>query len=604
MNHYKNNLLEELHRLTEAVQASHADIAPTYLEYTQLAFAIATDCGEAGRADFMSLCSLSPKHDSAAAEKLFSNALHTCKGDIHLGSVFHLAEMCGVRVAPSHKNADADAADAGPFSSHTCARYNKVENEEKETGKKKHEEEEKEMKGTEPLSPLPYFPQDHDWPEPLKSILSFAKTPAQHDVLLLGAMTVLGASLSHIVRCKYGDKWQYPCLQTFITGHAAAGKSVLVWVRKLIEPIHEEIRRQVAESMKVYRKELRAYEALGKARKDKEPPVAPPNRMFIIPGNNTGTGLLQNLIDSDGTGIICESEADTVSTAIGTEFGNWSDTLRKAFDHDRLSYNRRTDREYQEVSRSYLSVLLSGTPAQVKPLIPTAENGLFSRQNFYYMPRITQWADQFGEDEVDVDEEFRLMGNEWKNTLDELTLRGLFTLKLTHAQHKQFNFLFDKLFHRSGKINGDEMGSSVIRLAVNACRMMSIVAILRSLEDSSLVKPDAHISSDNLKDRIIPRWNMVITDDDFHAVLALVEPLYLHATHVLSFLSSSVIKRRSTADKNMLFAEMEDEFTRRLLLEKAHDRRIPESTALTWLKRLTKQGALVSVDGKGTYHKN
>ena len=49
MNHYKNNLLEELHRLTEAVQASHADIAPTYLEYTQLAFAIATDCGEAGR---------------------------------------------------------------------------------------------------------------------------------------------------------------------------------------------------------------------------------------------------------------------------------------------------------------------------------------------------------------------------------------------------------------------------------------------------------------------------------------------------------------------------------------------------------------------------
>ena len=604
MNHYKNNLLEELHRLTEAVQASHADIAPTYLEYTQLAFAIAADCGGAGRADFMSLCSLSPKHDSAAAEKLFSNALHTCKGDIHLGSVFHLAEMCGVRVAPSHKNADADAADAGPFFSHTCARYNKVENEEKETGKKKHEEEEKEMKGTEPLSPLPYFPQDHDWPEPLKSILSFAKTPAQHDVLLLGAMTVLGASLSHIVRCKYGDKWQYPCLQTFITGHAAAGKSVLVWVRKLIEPIHEEIRRQVAESMKAYRKELRAYEALGKARKDKEPPVAPPNRMFIIPGNNTGTGLLQNLIDSDGTGIICESEADTVSTAIGTEFGNWSDTLRKAFDHDRLSYNRRTDREYQEVSRSYLSVLLSGTPAQVKPLIPTAENGLFSRQNFYYMPRVTQWADQFGEDEVDVDEEFRLMGNEWKNTLDELTLRGLFTLKLTHAQHKQFNFLFDKLFHRSGKINGDEMGSSVIRLAVNACRMMSIVAILRSLEDSSLVKPDAHISSDNLKDRIIPRWNMVITDDDFHAVLALVEPLYLHATHVLSFLSSSVIKRRSTADKNMLFAEMEDEFTRRLLLEKAHDRRIPESTALTWLKRLTKQGALVSVDGKGTYHKN
>ena len=600
--------IESLRRLTEAVETAGADIAPTYAEYVQLAFAIATDCGEAGREFFHRLCRTSAKYQREHAERIFSNALTTRHGEVHLGTAFHLAEManvklCNTEVMNNRRNTENTENTPSKVLTHAHV-YNKVENEEKETGKKKHEEEEKEMKGTEPLSPLPYFPQDHDWPEPLKSILSFAKTPAQHDVLLLGAMTVLGASLSHIVRCKYGDKWQYPCLQTFITGHAAAGKSVLVWVRKLIEPIHEEIRRQVAESMKVYRKELRAYEALGKARKDKEPPVAPPNRMFIIPGNNTGTGLLQNLIDSDGTGIICESEADTVSTAIGTKFGNWSDTLRKAFDHDRLSYNRRTDREYQEVSRSYLSVLLSGTPAQVKPLIPTAENGLFSRQNFYYMPRVTQWADQFGEDEVDVDEEFRLMGNEWKNTLDELTLRGLFTLKLTHAQHKQFNFLFDKLFHRSGKINGDEMSSSVIRLAVNACRMMSIVAILRSLEDPSLVKPDAHISSDNLKDRIIPRWNMVITDDDFHAVLALVEPLYLHATHVLSFLSSSVIKRRSTADKNMLFAEMEDEFTRRLLLEKAHDRRIPESTALTWLKRLTKQGALVSVDGKGTYHKN
>ena len=112
MNHYKNNLLEELHRLTEAVQASHADIAPTYLEYTQLAFAIATDCGEAGRADFMSLCSLSPKHDSAAAEKLFSNALHTCKGDIHLGSVFH---------------AEQNAANGPLIQNHSETRYSYTE---------------------------------------------------------------------------------------------------------------------------------------------------------------------------------------------------------------------------------------------------------------------------------------------------------------------------------------------------------------------------------------------------------------------------------------------------------------------------------------------
>ena len=342
-----------------------------------------------------------------------------------------------------------------------CARYNKVENNISDDT----DEEEQLTEGSDPYSPLPTFPQNYVWPELLERIISFGKNPEQRDILLLGAFTVLGASLSHIVRCQYGRKWQAPCMQTFIVAPSASGKSALTWVRLLIEPIHDKIRSEVKEAMKTYRQEKAAYDSLGKERKNQEAPVLPPNRMFLISGNNTGTGILQNIMDSNGTGIICESEADTVSTAIGTEYGNWSDTLRKAFDHDRLSYNRRTDREYQEVSRSYLSVLLSGTPAQVKPLIPTAENGLFSRQNFYYMPRVTQWADQFGEDEVDVDEEFRLMGNEWKNTLDELTLRGLFTLKLTHAQHKQFNFLFDKLFHRSGKINGDEMSSSVIRLA-------------------------------------------------------------------------------------------------------------------------------------------
>ena len=42
--------IESLCRLTEAVEAAGADIAPTYLEYVQLSFAIATDCGEIGRA--------------------------------------------------------------------------------------------------------------------------------------------------------------------------------------------------------------------------------------------------------------------------------------------------------------------------------------------------------------------------------------------------------------------------------------------------------------------------------------------------------------------------------------------------------------------------
>ena len=113
-----NNPLENLRQLTEAVRMAGADIAPTYIEYVQLAFAIANDCGEAGRNDFLSLCSLSSKYDEKNAQALFSNALHADKEDIHLGTVFHLAGQCGVKISGSagfHKAGTMGTAGTAPF---------------------------------------------------------------------------------------------------------------------------------------------------------------------------------------------------------------------------------------------------------------------------------------------------------------------------------------------------------------------------------------------------------------------------------------------------------------------------------------------------------
>ena len=126
-----NNPLENLRQLTEAVRMAGADIAPTYIEYVQLAFAIANDCGEAGRNDFLSLCCLSSKYDEKNAQALFSNALHADKEDIHLGTVFHLAGQCGVKISGStgsHKAGTMGTAGTAPDFPHTCARYNKVGN--------------------------------------------------------------------------------------------------------------------------------------------------------------------------------------------------------------------------------------------------------------------------------------------------------------------------------------------------------------------------------------------------------------------------------------------------------------------------------------------
>ncbi|WP_294558977.1 DUF3987 domain-containing protein [uncultured Bacteroides sp.] len=595
--------IESLRRLTEAVETAGADIAPTYAEYVQLAFAIATDCGEAGREFFHRLCRVSTKYQREHAERVFSNALTTHHGEIHLGTAYHLAEMTGVNlckedVMNSRKNTENTQNTPSKVLTHARV-YNKVCDDEPD-------ESEELLNSSDPNQPLPTFPEA-DWPEILLLIMSYVNSPIQRDVMLLGALTAFGASMERYVRCPYAGKLQSPCLQSFIVAPSASGKGILSLIRLLIEPIHDDIRQQVAKAMDAYKKEKAAYDIMGKERSKVEAPQMPQNRMFLISGNNTGTGILQNIMDANGTGLICETEADTISAAIGSEYGHWSDTLRKAFDHDRLSYNRRTDQEYREIKKSFLSVLLSGTPAQVKPLIPSTENGLFSRQLFYYMHGIRIWINQFESGETDLEAVFTDIGLVWKQKLDLLKEHGLHTLRLTDEQKKEFNDLFSDLFFRSGLANDNEMSSSIARLAVNTCRIMAEVAILRALESDcpyssgQLLTPDKEITADNIKDGIITRWDVTITAEDFKAVLGLVTPLYRHATHILSFLPSTEVSRRGNADRDALFEILGDEFTRTQVLEQAALMKIKPNTALGWLNRLIKKGFFTNADGNGIY---
>lgn len=201
--------LSSLHLLTEAVRGAGADIAPTYQEYIQLAFAIATDCGEVGRQDFLTLCSLSPKYDRRAADKLFSNALRNGRNNVHLGTAFHLAELCGVKLrsdvpsdtyttfaqkdTASQKGAGAKVQPSPHTHTCTCK-----------------EEENSEMPGSDPRVSLPTFDGHSGWPYPLEEILKAGTSPAQRDVLLLGALTVLGPAWGATYAAPTEARWCLP----------------------------------------------------------------------------------------------------------------------------------------------------------------------------------------------------------------------------------------------------------------------------------------------------------------------------------------------------------------------------------------------------------
>ena len=594
------NTIQDLERLVAAIEKQGANVAPTYQEYMPLAFAIANDCGEAGRSLFHRICRISEKYVSDEADRLFDHALKGGNGRNGIGSVYHWAETAGVKLdkqlagtARSYAGKQPETCELANLQpshplTHTCAHEAYIN--------------------------MPVF-GNYDWPPFLNQLIDCGDSPAQRDILLLGAVTVLGATLNKHLRILYGRKYHYPCLQTFIVAPPASGKGALTWVRHLAEPIHEAMMEEFKSLRKEYRLEKARWGSLGKERAKTPEPEEPRPKMFLIAGDNSGTGVLENLIEADGVGLICETEADTVSTAIGTDYGHWSDTLRKCYDHDRLAFNRRMNHEYLECMKSFLSVLLSGTPAQVKPLIPSAENGLFSRQMFYYMPSITEWVNQFDLSDEDYDSRFTGWGKQWKTFIEWLGASvNLIQLKLSEEQKIRFNERFAQLFGHAGFTHGGAMRSTVARIAINICRILSVLRATEKLlpphktifnSQFSIFKcpglsPSDDIPEENVRDGIVPKLDLTATGADFEAVLNLTEPLYRHACHILSILPATDVQQREPTPQEALFDALPLAFNRQEALHEAKRIGMGTDTLDSHLRRMLEKG-VIQKNARGEY---
>ena len=124
---------------------------------------------------------------------------------------------------------------------------------------------------------------------------------------------------------------------------ASAGKGRLVHCRQLVNPVHKEFREQAKLHKQHYELELAEYNANKGKVEGIEKPEKPPEKMLFIPANNSSTGAYQLLGDSDGKGLIFETEGDTLAHAFKSDYGNYSDGFRKAFHHETISYYRRTE---------------------------------------------------------------------------------------------------------------------------------------------------------------------------------------------------------------------------------------------------------------------
>jgi hypothetical protein len=392
-------------------------------------------------------------------------------------------------------------------------------------------------------------------------VVAIATSDEERDILLLGSLVAISACLPKVYGI-YDGKKVFSNLFLFVTAQASAGKGRMVHCRQLVNPIHKELREEAKLHKQHYELDLAEYNAKKGKEEGVEKPSKPPEKMLFIPANNSSTGAYQLLGDSDGKGLIFETEGDTLAHAFKSDYGNYSDGFRKAFHHETISYYRRTDREFVDIENPCLSTVLSGTPKQVSALIPNAENGLFSRFIFYYMNINPVWKNVFASTtDNGLDDYFETLGNEFYELYKLLKSNGEFQFNLTVDQQEQFNSFFSKIQGKYITLQGLDYMATIRRLGLIAYRFCMLFSALRILETGDISN------------------KLVCEERDFQASLEIIKVLVIHSSKVFSELPEEEQKPSRKNRKEKFLHNLPKHFNRQIYLEVAKELKIPAKTA-------------------------
>ena len=437
---------------------------------------------------------------------------------------------------------------------------------------------------TQPEEQMPTLPDAvfDTIPEFLKHITQVATTKEERDILLLGSLVTLSVAFPKLIG-KYGDNPVNTNLFIFISAKASAGKGILIHCRKLVEPIHLALRNQAKIMKQQFEVDMQEYNANKGKDANTEKPQKPPQKMLFIPANNSATGFLEILGDSDKRGLIFETEGDTLAKAFKSDYGDFSDGFRNAFQHEPISYYRRTDKEYVEIDRPCLSALLSGTPKQITTLIPNAENGLFSRFMFYVMNMKLIWKDVFAsKTENGLDVHFEKLGNDFYSLYQTLQANPDVHFSLTPSQQLQFNQFFEKMQTLYVNIQEEEIISSVRRLGLIAYRIMMIFSALRIMEDGEITS------------------NLYCNDTDFQNTLDMITILVKHSSYVYSQIAQETYKPKPKHKKEQFLENLPYHFNRQTYVATALSLGITDKSAQRYIKEF-KDADIIQYDGHDQY---
>jgi hypothetical protein len=585
-----------------------ANIAETYDEYLHLGMALANGLGEQGRDIYHQLCAQSSKYRQTDCEKKWQECLKKNDGRITIASFYKMAQDAGVdlsaigRQFPSKPQNPHHEGNLGKYGNSGISENSLISPHPE--GDEGSEGNSMEMTADNEDNSGGYSETFSDkiklstLPPLLREVAETQPDAESKDKMLLGSLTCLSGAMPNV----YGVYDKRKVLSPFysiIDAPASADKGMLNACQRLLEPIEKDIEHQSELEQAEFQRELAEYMAKDRSTRASTPaPKEPPFRSLWIPANSSATACYQALADNHDWGVTFESEADTLTVSLKSDYGDFSDGLRKAFHHEMITYNRRKDNEHVKIYRPRWAILLTCTPGQIPTLFPSLENGLGSRFVFYNLRRRLFWRDVFEKSDKTLDEQFLELGNRYKTIYDELLQHKEHPLEFLFSdeQRKDFNLFFEGLQLEQVGLYGDDLIAFVRRLGLVCFRIAMILTVLRHEGGQPMFNPLSQ--------------SLVCTDEDFQTAKTIVNCLINHTAHVYTNLvkhDDTTLhggSQRMSAQEQLLYKALATDFTTNDCRSAAQQLNIPWKTAERYLGSFVSKYHTVRRIRNGQYRKN
>ena len=406
----------------------------------------------------------------------------------------------------------------------------------------------------------------HKLPESLQQMLSLATTPEEQDIQLLSTLTAASACMPNLY-FHYGPtgKKYYANLQCFILAAAASGKGIANQALEMVRVIDEQY-------------------------------------PLLIAGDSTLPAFYKALEEQGGCGYLHESEGSVITDIWRTSAANYNTVLRKAAEHEPISRNR--VKGASEIKNPRLSMLLTGTFSQYRALVPSVENGYFSR----LMTMVIRGTNPFNKSYVSSKGAQSLIpkqvGRQLLRVYEQLLNAPEREWSLTDDQKVRLGEHLETEYGTLIGLLGENFHSAVIRMAIQIERIAMILTAMRG--DSSLTsrahnKKGMSESNSDAMDKVI-----FCKDEDYETAEMIGNKMLMHMAAAYRMINGEeqecVPEIKPLDQRKVLFEQLPNEYPSKVLVAEAQSQGISRRTAIRWNEKWQSEG-LVQLIKFGTYRK-